>query len=410
VNGEENPRGDSTGTPFEAPDDTAGAKASAFVASAAARVDDDSGAFALRAAPRRIVRFRKGVLVAAAAGTLSLIAAISWLALDPARFTLTAGERDLTPEPVATVPEALEGLPQGYGAAQAPVLGPPLPGDLGRSILAHQRDMANGDGVSEATGGRDPAAVAAQAERERIIAENAKARTAPVLMDVSRTPAGGAPTPATSGREPPGARDREGVVSSERLQRPVSRWQVAAGSIIAASLLTGINSDLPGLVVAQVTEPVFDSASGRAVLIPQGARLIGRYGDKIAFGQRRAMVVWNRLVMPDGGSISLDDAPATDAAGYAGLADGVDFHSARLLRGIGLSTLLGVGTELSLGRGEDELARALRDSIQGNADRAGQKIVERNLDVAPTVTVRPGYPVRVLVHRDLVLEPWRDRR
>jgi type IV secretion system protein VirB10 len=193
-----------------------------------------------------------------------------------------------------------------------------------------------------------------------------------------------------------------------RLSPAASRWQVTAGSVIAASLITGLNSDLPGMVVAQVTEPVFDSAMGRAVLIPQGARLLGRYESKVAFGQRRAMLVWERLVMPDGSSIALDNAPATDAAGYSGLSDAVDFHTGQLLRGIGMSTLLGVGTELTFGDGEADLVRALRESIQTNADRAGQKIVERNLDIAPTITVRPGFPVRVLVHKDLVLPPWRE--
>jgi type IV secretion system protein TrbI len=158
-----------------------------------------------------------------------------------------------------------------------------------------------------------------------------------------------------------------------------------------------------------VTEPVFDSATGRAVLVPQGARLLGRYDSRIAFGQQRAMLVWERLILPDGSSLTLDNAPAADAAGYAGVADRVDFHTWRLLKGIGLSTLLGVGTELTVGRGETDLVRALRESIQANADRAGQKIVERNLDIAPTITVRPGYPVRVLVHKDLVLPPWRGR-
>jgi len=192
-----------------------------------------------------------------------------------------------------------------------------------------------------------------------------------------------------------------------RLRAPASRWLISAGSTIAASLITGLNSDLPGLVVAQVTEPVFDSTTGRAVLIPQGARLLGKYDSKVAFGQRRALLVWERLVMPDGSSITLDNAPATDGSGYAGLSDGVDFHTSRLLRGIGMSTLLGVGTERTLGDREADLIRALGESIQTNADRAGQKIVERNLDVAPTITVRPGFPVRVLVHKDLVLPPWK---
>ena len=177
--------------------------------------------------------------------------------------------------------------------------------------------------------------------------------------------------------------------------------------LIAASLVTGLNSDLPGMVVAQVTQNVYDSRTGRTVLVPQGARLIGRYDSVVAFGQSRALLVWQRLVLPDGASLMLANLPATDAAGYAGVADQVDFHTWRLLRGIGLSTLLGVGTQLTFGGSEADLVRALRESAQSNADRAGQRIVERNLDIQPTIRVRPGFPVRVLVHKDLVLRPWR---
>jgi type IV secretion system protein VirB10 len=180
-----------------------------------------------------------------------------------------------------------------------------------------------------------------------------------------------------------------------------------AGSIIAASLVTGLNSDLPGLVVAQVTENVYDTVTGRTLLIPQGARLIGSYDSVIAFGQSRALLVWRRIVLPDGSSIQIDNLPATDAAGYAGLEDEVDFHTWRLIKGVVLSTLLGVGTELSLGGEESDLVRALRESTQQNANRAGQRITERNLNIQPTITVRPGWPLRVIVHQDLVLRPYR---
>jgi type IV secretory pathway VirB10-like protein len=239
--------------------------------------------------------------------------------------------------------------------------------------------------------------------------EMIEARSAPVLMQVSRPSLreiAGDPATAADGSAP-GPVSGESATRLARLTPPASRWQISAGSTIAASLLTRLNSDLPGLVVAQVTEPVFDSATGGAVLIPQGARLLGRYDNKIGFGQRRALLTWERLVVPDGSSITLDDAPATDSAGFSGLSDQVDMHTWQLLKGIGLSTLLGAGTELTLGRREADLVRALRESVQSNTDRAGQKIVERNVDVAPTLTVRPGFPVRVLVHKDLVLPPWR---
>ncbi|MCC6913244.1 MAG: TrbI/VirB10 family protein, partial [Rhodospirillaceae bacterium] len=191
------------------------------------------------------------------------------------------------------------------------------------------------------------------------------------------------------------------------LQDAVSPYQVMAGSIIAASLITGINSDLPGMVVAQITENIYDTVSGRFLLVPQGARLIGSYDSVVAFGQSRALLVWQRIIMPDGSSIQIENLPATDVAGYAGLADEVDFHTWRLLKGVVLSTLLGVGTELSLGSDESDLVRAIRESTQQNVNRASQRITERNLNIQPTITVRPGWPLRVIVHKDLILRPYK---
>lgn len=160
-------------------------------------------------------------------------------------------------------------------------------------------------------------------------------------------------------------------------------------------------------MVAQVTENVFDSATGRILLIPQGARLIGSYDSVVAFGQRRALLVWKRIILPDGASIQLDNLPATDTEGHAGLADQVDFHTWRLLKGVVLSTLLGVGTKLSLGDGESDLVRAIRQSTQQSASQAGQQIVAKQLAVQPTLRVRPGWPLRAIVHKDLILRPWR---
>jgi len=142
------------------------------------------------------------------------------------------------------------------------------------------------------------------------------------------------------------------------------------------------------------------------VLIPQGAKLIGRYDSVIAFGQARALLVWSRIIYPDGASIIIDNMPASDVAGYAGLADKVDFHTFRLLKGVVLSTLLGVGTELSFDNAESDIVQALRESAQTSANQAGRKIVQRNLDIQPTIKIRPGWPLRVIVHKDLVLRPF----
>jgi type IV secretion system protein TrbI len=197
------------------------------------------------------------------------------------------------------------------------------------------------------------------------------------------------------------------VYNLHGLQTPVSAYQLMAGTVIAASLITGLNSDLPGFVIAQVTEHIYDTVSGRFLLIPQGSRLVGKYDNIIAFGQERALVVWQRIILPDGSSIVIDNLPATDTGGYAGLADEVDLHTWKLLKGVALATVLGVGSELVFGSTDSDLVKALQQSTQSTINRAGQRLVERNLNVQPTITVRPGWPLRVIVHKDLVLRPHR---
>lgn len=198
---------------------------------------------------------------------------------------------------------------------------------------------------------------------------------------------------------------REPTVNSGRLAVPAGRYVVSAGSTIAAALITGLSSDLPGQVVAQVTEDVFDSVTGQTRLIPQGTRLIGTYDARVTYGQSRALVVWTRLIFPDGRSLDLDRMVGTDAAGQSGLTDRVNNHTGKLLMAGLLSTLFGVGANAATGGGGDnaDIAFAIRESAGRSVESAGDKIVSRQLDVQPTITVRPGARVRVLVSRDLVL-------
>ncbi|MFG1302920.1 TrbI/VirB10 family protein [Xanthobacter autotrophicus] len=190
------------------------------------------------------------------------------------------------------------------------------------------------------------------------------------------------------------------------MQEKASPYVVQAGTVIPAALVTGIKSDLPGTVTAQVISPVYDSPTGAHLLIPQGARLIGQYDSQIAFGQSRVLLVWNRIVMPDGTSIVLERLQGTDTQGYSGLEDEVDHHWGQLFRAALLSTLLGVGTEIGSSNGEDEIAKAIRESAQDTASDFGQQIVRRQLNIQPTLTIRPGFPVRIIVHRDLVMRPY----
>jgi type IV secretory pathway VirB10-like protein len=200
------------------------------------------------------------------------------------------------------------------------------------------------------------------------------------------------------------ATDQE--ISPHLAAAPLSRFEVKAGAIIPAALLTGLNSDLPGPVIAQVTEPVFDHLTGRRVLIPQGARLIGRYDSQVSYGQDRALVVWTRIVFPDGRSLNIGAMTGADTTGAGGLTDRIDDHIPVLARAIGFSTLISIGgaaAQNSIGRGSNNLV--LQDGAGGLASAAsqtGQKLVDRDLQRAPTLRVRPGWPLRLIVDTDLV--------
>ncbi len=395
----------------------------------AAPQKEDPETLVLRGAPRPVVRFRRGLIIGVTGMVSACLIAITWFALEPPSFRLAAGEEKDEPLRKAT-PDALAHAPASYG--DVPRLGPPLPGDLGRPILEHQRELE----AQQTAPSSDPvpaeaerARAAAEAERQRLAAAREAARASGVIVQLAgRTGAaeqpapspqptpeaaasgeGGAANPAAAGlqRRLDFTRSGAGDLNPHQLISAPSPWTLSAGTIIPASLITGLNSDLPGMVLAQVTENVRDSATGRTILIPQGARLIGSYDSVVGFGQRRALLMWQRIVFPDGSSIRLDNMPATDLSGYAGVEDQVDFHTWRLLTGIALSTLFGVGTELSLGSRESDLVRAVRESTQQNAARAGDQITLRNLDVQPTITVRPGWPLRAVIHKDLVLRPWR---
>ena len=197
------------------------------------------------------------------------------------------------------------------------------------------------------------------------------------------------------------------TVSPDRLTNPPSRFVVQAGAVIPAALITGIRSDLPGQVTAQVTENVYDSPTGRFLLIPQGSKLIGLYDSQISFGQDRVSLVWTRLIMPNGRSIVLERQPGADTQGFAGLEDEVDHHWSRLIMAAALSTVLGVGAELGATNGDSAIVTALRRGSTDSLNQAGQQLVRRNLNIQPTIMIRPGFPVRVIVNRDLVLIPYR---
>jgi type IV secretion system protein VirB10 len=143
--------------------------------------------------------------------------------------------------------------------------------------------------------------------------------------------------------------------------------------------------------------------------VPQGSSLLGRYDSQITYGQQRILVIWTRLIMPDTSSITLDRLPGVDAQGYAGVQDGVDWHWDRIFAGAAVSTLIGVGAELvAPDRSGDEgrIVIATRESLQDTVNQVGQELTKRNVNIQPTLTARPGLPLRVIVNKDLVLRPY----
>ena len=186
---------------------------------------------------------------------------------------------------------------------------------------------------------------------------------------------------------------------------PRSRYEILAGTVIPAALLTGINTDLPGDVIATVTSPVFDTVTGQHLLIPQGARLYGAYDSQIANGQNRALLVWHRLLLPNGRSIQLNRMRGTDTAGYAGVEDQVDYHVDKLFLSAVLSTAIAFGGNLARSASSNS-ENDVGDTIAQEASKFGSSIIERQLDVQPTITIRPGWPLRVVVNRDMRLAAY----
>jgi len=414
------------------------------------RTDQDIAAeLRLRPERPRVTRLSRRVLIGLGAASAIAIAAALMFALWP-HGPKREGEELLNTDN-RNVADGLNGLPRDYAGVPRPVpqLGPPLPGDLGKPLL---NAGASVPGMPQPTAVPDPEAQRLVQERQRLAQEMEAARTSRLFASEARAavqPASlsaavpVAPMPlldrnamglnggAASLRFPRGTlagEDGEGsttqpseadrklafltapvdrkTTSPDRVQAPASHNVVQAGSVIPAALLTGLRSDLPGQITAQVTEAVYDSPTGKVLLIPQGARLIGQYDAQVAFGQSRALLVWNRIVMPNGRSIVLERQPGVDPEGYAGLEDEVDNHWGALFKAAMLLTILSVGSEAGTSNNQNSLVDAIRRGSSDSLSQTGRQVIGRSLQVQPTITIRPGFPVRVIVTRDLVMEPY----
>ena len=406
----------------------------------------------LRGKPRSVRRFNRRALI-------GIVGSASVIILGAAAFALRAPDRsggtapqELYNTTMKALPDGLTDMPVSYADVkrEPPKLGPPLPGDLGAAMIGREREPVPQDNPFRYEPARPSYSRAGhQAQQPSPQAQLAEsARTSKLFFishegggdagGASSKPAGLAFGNQFSGLTPdiaqslaygqsgtdltgflaapdPNRQDRKeaflgeqvdtAIYNPHRLQEPVSPYQVMAGTIIPASLITGLNSDLPGQVIAQVTEHVYDTPTGQHLLIPQGSKLLGRYDSVVAYGQSRALVVWNRIIMPDGTSITIDNLPAVDMSGYAGLEDKVDYHSWQLFKAAILSSVLSVSSEIGRDR-DDDILNALRDGGQQTINQAGQQIVTKQLQVQPTIKIRPGWRLRVIVNKDIVLQPY----
>jgi type IV secretion system protein TrbI len=375
----------------------------------------EKGTQALRLGAERpqITRLSRKVLAGGTALALVLVSgAVLWALRRNQSHNPTPDELYSTDH--HTIADGLTTLPRDYAgiARDIPQIGQPLPGGLARPISSSEGQYAP---------------IGLDAEQQRANQETEAARTskvfasttAPVAQPQSSKETSTNATSSSDETFTQNGQDRKllfvnapvdrRAVAPDRISRPASPFVVQAGTIIPAALITGIRSDLPGQITAQVTEAVYDTPTGRAKLIPQGSRLIGIYDSQIAFGQSRLLLVWTRLIMPNGRSIVLERQQGADAGGYSGLEDEVDNHWVELFKAALLSTILGVGAELGSGAdsgSNTDIIQALRLSAANSLNQTGQQVVRRNLNIQPTLTIRPGFPVRVTVNRDLVLEPY----
>jgi type IV secretion system protein TrbI len=381
----------------------------------AASSDTPAQPLRLTAEPPRITRLSRKVLAGGSALALLLISGATLWALR-SNQPRNASPDELYSTDHRNLADGLSTLPRDYTGLQrdVPKLGPASPDKLGTAIVTADSQSA--------PIGIDPEQQRANQETEAARTSKLFASTA-VLVASSHASNGEAPTKTASSPDETFTQNGQDskllfvnapvdrrTTAPDRISRPASPFVIQAGTVIPAALITGIRSDLPGQITAQVTESIFDSPTGRVRLVPQGAKLIGVYDSQVAFGQSRVLLVWTRLIMPDGRSIVLERQQGADVGGYSGLQDEVDNHWTELFKAALLSTVLGVGAELGSGAdggSNTDILQALRLSAANSLNQTGQQVVRRNLNVQPTLTIRPGFPVRVIVNRDLVLRPYK---
>ncbi|MFT9349568.1 MAG: TrbI/VirB10 family protein [Gluconobacter japonicus] len=364
----------------------------------------------LRADRPRVVRLSRTVVWSLGGVGMVAVAFVLGYALQAShRAPSTPATQDTDVRPSA---DGLAGLPSDYVGKDVPKLGPALPGDLGRAILHAQGQGKVASGTEDHRAAQEVEAAIAS----RLFVQTGEHDRA---SEQAMPPVPGAP--ASQGQASATARPQAGnlaflegqpdraTVSFDRITPPASPYILQAGTVIAGALNTKISSDLPGQIVGHVTQNVYDSPTGRYLLIPQGSRLFGAYNSSVSFGQQRTQIIWTRLIFPNGESIVLEKLPGGDAIGQAGLSDEVNSHWGQLFKAALVTTLLSVGSEAGTSWNENNLMQAIRSGASNGFSMVGNRLIDRSLNIQPTLTDRPGLPFTVLVGYDLLLKPYRDQ-
>ena len=389
---------------------------------------------------------------------LALIGAVAGIVIILAFAVGLQQPKTKAAEPVATtskppVPNAaVNALPGDYDSA-VPQLGAPRPGDLGAANAGatgtdglsnpnaptHQltpieqytqqaaldrlrnEDRARTATVSFANAGGNDASVASQATAGALDGSQLQQR----LLELAQRGGSGAPGLGSGGatastREDANQQDDKTAFTDKvrdtdfqlhaALERPRSPYTLFAGTILPCVMTQGINSDLPGQIGCMISQNVYDTVTGRYLLVPQGTKAFGTYDSRIAYGQERVLVVWTRLLRPDGSTLSLEGMPGVDLSGYAGMTGHVNNHYVRLLAGVVLGSMLGASAQIAVGaNGQNPSFSQL--AIQGagqNINEAGQQITRKNLNIQPTIEVPPGGRLNLFATKDLILPPWTE--
>jgi type IV secretion system protein VirB10 len=200
----------------------------------------------------------------------------------------------------------------------------------------------------------------------------------------------------------------------EGRKKPLTPYELKTGSVIPATMISGINSDLPGQILAQVSEDIYDSATGRHLLIPQGSKVVGTYDNEVAFAQNRALVVWTKLIFPDASEVNLEGMPGADPSGYAGFRDKVNRHVGRRIGAALMMTVFNFAYEATRRESQGPVGfqpeSAVTAALGQSISELGKQMVEREMDVPNTLEIRPGYRFNVMVNKDIAFQsPYRRR-